>query len=190
MMPLNGAIGPASADFVVRSLQRAAREHAPLAILQLDTPGGLDTSMRQVIRGDPRLAGTGRGPSSRRAARVPRAAGTYIVYASHIAAMAPGTNLGAASPVQLGRRRRHAGRAAAGASVARREPGLRHRARRPRWPADTQSTEIRKANAGRGRLSARPRATARTQRRMGGARGARGRSACRRTKRARSTSST
>jgi membrane-bound serine protease (ClpP class) len=101
VIPLSGAIGPASADFVVRSLARAADEHAQLAVLQLDTPGGLDQSMRAIIQAilaSPVPVAAFIAPSGARAA----SAGTYILYASHIAAMAPGTNLGAATPIQLG----------------------------------------------------------------------------------------
>ncbi|MDR5762135.1 nodulation protein NfeD [Caballeronia sp. LZ035] len=101
VIPLKGAIGPASADFVVRSLARAATGHAQLAVLQLDTPGGLDLSMRTLIQAmlaSPVPVAVFIAPSGARAA----SAGTYIAYASHIAAMAPGTTLGAASPVQLG----------------------------------------------------------------------------------------
>lgn len=101
VLKVQDAIGPASADFVVRGLAKAQRAGAGFVVIELDTPGGLDTSMRQIIQailGSPVPVASYVAPEGARAA----SAGTYILYASHIAAMAPSTTLGAATPVAIG----------------------------------------------------------------------------------------
>jgi membrane-bound serine protease (ClpP class) len=101
LLPVSGAIGPATSDYFVRKLREAQAGGTDLVLVTIDTPGGLDTAMRDMIQAIlaadvPVIAYV--SPSGARAA----SAGTYLVYASHVAAMAPATNLGAATPVQIG----------------------------------------------------------------------------------------
>lgn len=100
VIKLSGAITPASFDLINRHLKMAAQKEADIVVIEMHTPGGLYDATQQIIQAiidSPVPVATYVSPSGSHAA----SAGTYIMYASHIAAMAPSTNLGAATPIQM-----------------------------------------------------------------------------------------
>jgi len=144
VLEIDGAIGPAVADYIVREIRAVRPEQTRLIILRMNTPGGLDTSMREIIRA--MLSSsvpvvTYVAPSGARAA----SAGTYISYASAVAAMAPGTNLGAATPIQLGRIPQSPGRSPEQPSGKDQGKGNAGKSDSGGSPAEPMDTETRKA---------------------------------------------
>jgi membrane-bound serine protease (ClpP class) len=98
---VNGVIGVATTRQISQAIQKASQESGSAPVMRLDTPGGLVSSTREIIKemiASPVPVIVYVAPSGARAA----SAGTYITYASHLAAMAPGTNIGAATPIEIG----------------------------------------------------------------------------------------
>ena len=101
IIEIDGAISPATSNFIEKGLNHGNENGVELIVIEMDTPGGLDTLMRSIIKNilnSKVPVATYVSPKGSRAA----SAGTFILYASHIAAMAPATNLGAATPVEIG----------------------------------------------------------------------------------------
>jgi membrane-bound serine protease (ClpP class) len=101
LLQVQGGIGPATTDYLARGIRNATRDEASAVVIRLDTPGGLDAATRDInqeILSSPLPVIVWVAPGGARAA----SAGTYILYASHVAAMAPATSLGAATPVAIG----------------------------------------------------------------------------------------
>jgi len=137
VLDINGAIGPAIADYVVRNLKSAQPGEVGIVVLRMNTPGGLDSSMREInaaILASSVPVATYVAPSGARAA----SAGTYIAYASSIAAMAPGTNIGAATPIQL----RGPSFLPGGGPQQPSGQGDSQRKENPAEPADTETRKI------------------------------------------------
>jgi len=134
VLEVDGVIGPGMADYVVRKIEAATPDDTGLIVLRMDTPGGLDTSMREIIRAmiaSPVPVVVYVAPGGARAA----SAGTYITYAAAVAAMAPGTNLGAATPIQIG---------APSMPAPKGLPGSDGKGKTDAPPLSTRDTETRK----------------------------------------------